>query len=1132
MTRHFDIGRQGEVLLDKKSHDIFKTMENFLSPPNPDNPNSGPAMEDPNHDPIKAKSLWLDNYTDSADAEMKYYHNGQWNVIFKNKFKITDQITNSEQPTGAIQGQLWIDRDGVMNYFDKGVFHPIKAVQADIGDVELQGFDDFLIISPLEASENRVVDNFSEFLFKETPIVSWETGRPYLEHQGCIHDLHIYICVVEHTSSSIDELENKSKWIRLDFLKQFLVPNSQFAKVFLDGNFVHEKTGFDNNPEEGGYEVDTNICITFPTELVDNTVVSGTHVNPRRLKNVNKKVFMIDKSNPIIETLEENTEFYVIRDGVGKLLIKTDNADTTEYVSAISNNIECIKLSQSVADTYEFIYAVKYEFNDTNLSPKQKGVVIKKKFKISDENYIWVGSVPSSRLIVFAQGLHYENDIDNYIYNSETGYVYLKESLQDYENMTKRFDFTVLSMPEVFEGKVTDNFDESFGFRINLEKDPIGTNYLGFVGGVHLDPENLDILDDPYGNKRVKYIPSLTREIWLENNQNMYWAIAATNDANVSKASYEMYRGNATVVKDNSYGNVIKIYRDADHPVAGALHLATDEKPILFVDGILVFQKEIEVYNDCITIYGLQEGQNVLMLADTTNENTGLDDTDYDDHINSDRLLFEDTVSFATIPTDMCDDTLVFVQNGILCDAGATYTSLYPKEMGAHGEIRYVTTYSNSRWIVFDGKIGEWKDISEDLSFEDPVTGEAVRYTDHIDSNVRGYSRTRRSVSFLQRLDEQYCTYYAYRYADSIEKRLLMGYCYPDGQRGINILYPTHDDPQPFNVNHKHIYMPGKNELTVYLNGIRQNLDSPSDLHFNDSTNRECKDKNNNFILAHHNPGNTYGVPIREQDGYYVYHIEKPEHSFTINRKTELTPSMIEDYESQSYTVALASKPVKNIIFYVIEGTEAGEEKACTHKKLTWKDANASIGAFADNSYGTGEFLLTRGNIRVFINGIRQPYGGYQTPEALATSNRRMIYSYRIIDSRTIKFEEGLIGSMGGNENYDGEAMYPIGDIIQPDGTSERKYFTELDEIVIETRRDYKLREITLPILDNTGEFTTEDGVPLDLFKTKDKVMIYINGLAYGNKYVIDGNTIKLTDDDIRQQLGISKNDVITFEWR
>ena len=56
--------------------------------------------------------------------------------------------------------------------------------------------------------------------------------------------------------------------------------------------------------------------------------------------------------------------------------------------------------------------------------------------------------------------------------------------------------------------------------------------------------------------------------------------------------------------------------------------------------------------------------------------------------------------------------------------------------------------------------------------------------------------------------------------------------------------------------------------------------------------------------------------------------------------------------------------------------------------------------------------------------------------------------------------------------------------------------------------------------------------MPRDLFKTKDKVMIYINGLAYGKEYTIENNTLRLLNESVKQQLGNSNRDVITLEWR
>ena len=58
------------------------------------------------------------------------------------------------------------------------------------------------------------------------------------------------------------------------------------------------------------------------------------------------------------------------------------------------------------------------------------------------------------------------------------------------------------------------------------------------------------------------------------------------------------------------------------------------------------------------------------------------------------------------------------------------------------------------------------------------------------------------------------------------------------------------------------------------------------------------------------------------------------------------------------------------------------------------------------------------------------------------------------------------------------------------------------------------------------------DNLPEELFRTKDRVMIYINGLAYGKDYKIEENKIKLVNSEITKLLGNSKRDIITFEWR
>ena len=1128
MARKFDLGRQNETLMNEQHYDLFKVMENYLQQPNPENA-EGPFIENTKDQKVANKSLWIDSYNNPSSADLKYFNGTNWNVLFKDKFKITQFLLNDEQPPDPIEGQLWID-DGTMKYYHNGEFKPIKAVPYDVGSVNPLGFEDFLIISPMEATKNQVVDNFSEFLFAQTPITAWVIDKAYSVNEGAISDLHIYMCKKAHTSTALIDVNNKEYWTRLDFLNQFLVPNTFQDKFYINGEYVHQKIGWLEQdgvtPDDAdtGYTVVTNTCVSFPVEMVNGKFASAIHVNPSRLNDITKKFIKIDKTNPIIEVPEENTEFYGIQGGIGRLLIKTDSDFTSEYFSVVSNSSNCIQLANSVAKQFDFIYAIHYEFVNTKV--KQPGKLFKKKFKLQDDNYVWIGQVDPSRICVFAQGLYYERDPRNYIYDAASGYLYIKEKLQDYNNMVKNFDFSVVAFPKLYEGQVTDNFDPVLGYRVNLPKVPVSAKLIAFAAGVQLHMAGLDVLDDPLGNPQIKYIPSITREM-LTNNNEIYWTVAEINEYNTDGALiYEMWRGATKAITKNPHGVIVPIYRDKTTPVVGSIYFGENDNPLVFVDGILVFQKEIEVGNDYITVYGLKEGQDVVILADSK-------DNQQSEFENSDRLIFEDTVSYATIPTELCDNTLVYLQNGILCDASAVYTSIEPRDEGYHGEIRLWINYSTEQWMIYDGFAGKWNPILASETVTDPISGAVTPYVDILDKNARGYTSTRKSISFLQNLGQQVCTYYAYLYSDSIERPLLMEYCYPNGKDGINNDYPVVGEPIPFLVNYRHIYTPGKNELTVYLNGLRQNLDSPYDVGHGNSKNKECRtDRNNEFTLAFDN-GTKLGDAIDAQDGYYVYVLKKAANTDkTIALTVEMSDSEKNSYISAGWTIQLLSEPNRNVAFYVIEPCESGELTACERKELTYKDALATSGAFANNTYTTGEFILTRGNVRVFINGLRQPFGYYQTMETLNVDARKSLEAYRIIDARTIEFKDVLIGGMGGNEGDLYNPQFPIGDIKKPNGDLERVYHQTLDEIIIETRRDFKLREITLPIRDNTGEFTQVDGVPVDLFKTKDRVMIYINGLAYGKEYKIENGTIKLLNESVRQQLGNSNKDVITFEWR
>ena len=1120
MARKFNVGRQNEVLLNDKHNHLYEIIKNYSNNSNPNN-SQVPLLEESEQN-IPKGALWLDDYNSVDNADLKYFDGQGWKKLFNNKFKLVEFLLDETEPQNAINGQLWID-NGVLKYYNNGQFCPIKAISYDTEVVTLYGYEDFAIISPMKNTGDTVIDNFTDTIFSNAPIDEWKTNTLYKVNNAAIYNNHLYICIKEHTSSNDKYITDTTYWKVLNYINQFLLPNTNEDKVFVDGFFVHEKL----TEDDSGYTVNNSTCINFPVNDILNKNVSAVHVNPKRIYDIQKKFIKIDKTNPIIEVPEDYTEYYGVNGGVGKLLIKTNNPNTTEYTSIVSNNISCIKLAPSVVNTYDYIYCLHYDFNGSS-TVKQSGKLYKKSLKIKDENYIWIGPANANNICVFIQGLYYAPGENTYSYTND-GYIYLKEKLQDNDNLVKQYDVSVLTFPKVYRGIVTDNFDDTYGFRINLPTVPVSKHLIAFIGGIQLQMSGVDVIDDPKGNPLIKYIPSLTKDIYIASKENgdvIDWAIAETDEyTDAGDLKYELWRGATYSIADEtgSFPAIVPIYKDKNNPIKDGIYFGENDSPIIFVDGVLAFQQEVEFSSNGLYIYGLQEGQSVVVLGDTKDNNQTEEEL-------SDRVLFEDTISYSTIPTDLCDTTVVYIDNGILCDSSAIYTNTYPTDPGYNGEIKYYINHAEEKWLVYNQYLNKWEEI--DSSELIPNTNKTL--VSSLNENSRIYMSTKQSVSFLQNIGEKNCTFYSYLYADSIEKRSLSDYCYPDGVNGINNDYwEDETKPKPYLLNYKHTYAPGRNELTVYLNGIRQNLLTPYDINFKDSKNKECiTSKVNEFTLAINN-GTKEGKAINSQDGYYVYKVKDINNKITtVCKEQQLTADEMQVYIDDNKEITLYSEPNKNRIFYVVEPCESGETTACNRTILTYKDACANNGPYVNNSYNSGDFILSRGTIRVFINGLRQPFGYYQTVKSIKEDPKKVLQAYTINSSNIIEIKDPIIGSLGGNESNTDTPKFKLGQKTLEDGTIENYYYDVIDEIVIETRTDSKIKEITIPIKDNTGEFSEQDGLPSSIFKTKDLILIYINGLAYGNEYKIEDNTIKLTNSAIKAKLGRNNTDIITFEWR
>lgn len=1329
MARKFNDGRQNEVLMNEQHYNIYKLMQYYLS--RPDDIKKGPQSLD-DYDNIENGALWLDKYTNNGTADLKYFENGVWKLLFGNKFKLIIDILSPTEPENPIEGQLWINPSGMLTYYKNGQFIPIKSVLSDVEASNPYLYDDFLIIRSLTHTR-AVLSNVSKFIFSNAPIEKYRIGKLYYYQQGVLDDNgNLYVCCQKHYFTNVDELFDTNYWLRVDTLIPYLVPNANYDKYFADEYFLHQKEevrtgeigkkefrclaatlqnednsrlhdclkadvvndpgyydclyattdstdtdnkdtppkpvdesglmpvatmsyeedniihyplGFDtesggfyyqgkyydyndykmileiddgsiytgkkntvidldncyekkNNDiddpyEEKGYIPNTTTSIYVPEndllrsleddhipefdiDYNEQKIMTAVHVNPIRINKINKYLIAIKDSN-IIEISPENTEFYLVKNGYGKLLIEnSEDGEIYDYCKCTINGSSCIRLSdkimqkaKDIKNDYLYIYAVNYDFSN---NVKTAGKLKRKKIFLNNSGRIYIGPQDIKNICVFAQGLYFQRDKYTYTYDYKTGYLQFKYKLLNSNKSTA--DLSIIRFPEVINGTITTsnynekNYIEGRGYKIDLNT-IIGNqkHCIGFLSGLQCD-FGKDYKFYPDDNFCV-YFPNITKEYLKAHNGSIKWSIVKTDRFRDSKVVFEMYRGltKATTIKNSNSKDIacIRISRDKALSSEEEPFLDYNETPIVFVDGLLIDQNDLVIEENYITIKDLKAGQKVLLLADS-NKNISKDDlivktevlfnktkldseyairedgsdskivedkafvnnkfdgesyiyedTRYEHNIydftkiienNSDNILYQESISNMSINTESCDSILLYFEKGIKCDNCSVAFTEYPIHPVSN-QICHIVNSNEDTWYIFNEDLGSWMPIPKFKDEEHKIPNPF--YSDVV--NTIGYTTYPKHAAILNGIQNQkYCTYFAYTYSDTIEEPLQTGYCYPDGKIGNN------DDDNEFVLGPKHYYIPGKNELSVYLNGIKQNLDSYNSINFEKSTSRECNiNESDKFALCYND-----GSCLKASEGFFTYKISKHDDSYYKYNKNPLTDNEISQYQKDGYDVELISMPNKNIIFYVVERCESGESTACSKTILTYKDSLSSKGAFANNTYYNPKMDLCKGHVKVYINGLRQPFGSFKD------KNNKDLQCYSIIDSHTIKFNNIMIGGINNNLGNNDDPKFPI-NVLQPNRTYE-----VMDEILVETRSDLSLRELTIPLMSGQVEFGAKDGLPDDLFKSKDFIMIYINGRAYGNNFKNNGKIITLNDFTINEAISFKEtdNNFITFEWR
>lgn len=151
--RSFKMGRQSEQFYNEELSKIYESIRTLLEPGTPEK--EGP-------DSKLHGSLWLKQETN----ELFSYDKGaeKWDILFRDKFRITDQMLSELPPSPPIVGQLWIN-NGMLWYYDGLEWKVVYAHDPDADTPNNYVNEDFLFISPLTPVNNTVVNgNKSQFI--------------------------------------------------------------------------------------------------------------------------------------------------------------------------------------------------------------------------------------------------------------------------------------------------------------------------------------------------------------------------------------------------------------------------------------------------------------------------------------------------------------------------------------------------------------------------------------------------------------------------------------------------------------------------------------------------------------------------------------------------------------------------------------------------------------------------------------------------------------------------------------------------------------------------------------------------------------------------------------------------------
>lgn len=530
--------------------------------------------------------------------------------------------------------------------------------------------------------------------------------------------------------------------------KTFLIPYEKAGKLFDNGAFIH--------PSSDKYEPGSEVSVVYKTTSAQKTE-SWVHVNPNKLFKIEKRIVKVNKTgnNPykIYGAFDNNTEFYALDSkGLGTLLLPS---------RAEMSNIDYIGFNQGIelvskkAKDAEFIYVMSYVFYDT----ARPGKLIKKDFNIGASAEVHVGQL-TKRPMIFLDGLYLEQS--KYNYSSNTGNISISDTIINPMDMMAIVfkDIETSGEKEInnITGPGNDTKVGTFTNAVNFVKP------LAFVSGVMgtniFSPEEIRFDGSSLIIKNFGPGVSDPVKVMVVEANNMYLKHGLIDKTNTIKHS-----GITDNVKDEY---------------------------IVFIDGVLISSRDLDVSEGEITIANAIEGQQYVLLKIQDHATTAL---------SFDSKVMNFTVSIKNPDGTLyneCDNAFVYANGQLVPTEDALLKSSLPVK-GATGQIVKVksknadSVYSYYIWNENNAVWDKVDDSSLITKYESLVKATYSSGSVMLDST--GLQNTKG-------------TYYAYTYANSVEEPLLKG------KRTIK------KGVTEYGVNVEHNFNTGQGAFSAYLDGI------------------------------------------------------------------------------------------------------------------------------------------------------------------------------------------------------------------------------------------------------------------------------------------------------------------------